>query len=151
MNNSYRYTQIKAFFIEGLPVPQGSMRTVGRGIVIHNNAKKLKVWRSLVAFQTRAFFQDDEQIDDALRIDLEFYLPRPKSVKRIFPTRKPDLDKLIRAVLDGITESNAVTDDARFVEINAKKFYTYDSKVITRTPGVLVEFFRISEEEERVS
>lgn len=146
MNNRFRYTQIKLFFIEGVPVPQGSMRTVGRGVVIHSNAKKLKEWRSLVAYQVRAFFQDDEQIDDALRIDLEFYLPRPSTVKRIFPSRKPDLDKLIRAVLDGITESKAVTDDARFVEINAKKFYTYDTEVFTRRPGVLVEFYRIDEE-----
>lgn len=146
MNNRFRYTQIKRFFIDGVPVPQGSMRTVGRGVVIHSNAKKLKEWRTLVAYQVRAFFQDDEQIDDALRIDLEFYLPRPATVKRIFPSRKPDLDKLIRAVLDGITESNAVSDDARFVEINAKKFYTYDTEVWTQRSGVFVEFYRIDEE-----
>lgn len=146
MNNRFRYTQIKGFFVEGVPVPQGSMRTVGRGVVIHSNAKKLKEWRTLVAYQVRAFFQHDEPIDTALRIDLEFYLPRPSTVKRIFPSRKPDLDKLIRAVLDGITESQAVSDDARFVEINAKKFYEYSSTHMTRTPGVFVEFYRIDEE-----
>jgi len=141
MNNRFRYEQIKAFFIDGVPVPQGSMRTVGRGVVIHSNAKKLKEWRTTVAWQVRAFFQDDDQIDDSMRVDLEFYLPRPASVKRIFPHRKPDLDKLIRAVLDGVTESNAVTDDARFVEINAKKFYARDRV------GVFVEFYRVTEEQ----
>jgi Holliday junction resolvase RusA-like endonuclease len=47
---------------------------------------------------------------------------KPRTVKREHPTVPPDLDKLIRAVLDGLT-AIAYVDDSQVVEIYAKKIY----------------------------
>jgi len=50
-------------------------------------------------------------------------MPKPASVKRSLPSVSPDLDKLIRAVGDSLTDSGVVTDDSRIVRISARKVY----------------------------
>jgi Holliday junction resolvase RusA-like endonuclease len=47
---------------------------------------------------------------------------KPKTVNRQMPTVPPDLDKLIRAVLDGLT-GVAYKDDGQVVRISAVKIY----------------------------
>jgi len=51
-----------------------------------------------------------------------FVFQKPKTVTRSEPTVPPDLDKLIRAVLDGLT-AIAYKDDAQVTEIRAVKIY----------------------------
>ena len=46
-----------------------------------------------------------------------------KTVDRQLPSVSPDLDKLIRAVGDSLTDSGVVTDDSRIVRISARKLY----------------------------
>ena len=53
---------------------------------------------------------------------LEFQLRRPRTVRREYPTVPPDLDKLIRAVLDSLS-GIAYIDDSQVVEIIARKSY----------------------------
>jgi crossover junction endodeoxyribonuclease RusA len=57
-----------------------------------------------------------------VRITIIFIMPRPKTVKRPYPTVAPDLDKLVRGVLDGLT-GIAYEDDAQVIEIHAHKVY----------------------------
>jgi Holliday junction resolvase RusA-like endonuclease len=60
----------------------------------------------------------------AVTLSADFYPPRPKSLKdRIEPhTKRPDADKLIRAVADAMT-SVAWTDDAQIDTIVGRKRY----------------------------
>jgi Holliday junction resolvase RusA-like endonuclease len=60
---------------------------------------------------------------DALVVVLHFHLERPKTVRRLEPTVKPDLDKLVRAVLDGITDARAWNDDSQVIAVWATKSY----------------------------
>ena len=53
---------------------------------------------------------------------LTFIMPRPKTVRRNYPSVAPDLDKLIRGALDALT-AIAYVDDGQVVEIYAKKIY----------------------------
>lgn len=59
---------------------------------------------------------------------IDFYLPRPASAPkhRTLPDRRPDLDKLIRSTLDALTTAGAIEDDARVVEVIARKHYALD-------------------------
>lgn len=61
---------------------------------------------------------------------MDFYLPRPASVKvskRPFPIVPPDLDKLARGLLDGIGQSEVIWgDDSQVVELVATKSYADD-------------------------
>jgi Holliday junction resolvase RusA-like endonuclease len=68
----------------------------------------------------------DEPMDGALEVELWFYLPRPSSVFREYPSVMPDTDKLVRAVGDGLTNGGAIADDARIVDLHAYKRYSVD-------------------------
>jgi crossover junction endodeoxyribonuclease RusA len=62
-------------------------------------------------------------ITGAVMVEAEFVLPRPKSTpKRRTPlaTRRPDADKLLRAILDAITNV-VIADDALAVDLRATK------------------------------
>jgi Holliday junction resolvase RusA-like endonuclease len=72
-----------------------------------------------------------------------FYLPRPASLpaRILYPTKKPDLDKLIRAVWDVCTKK-IWTDDARVVdELTRKRFA--DAQ---HPPGMVMTVFPFDEE-----
>lgn len=65
-------------------------------------------------------------------VTLRFYLPRPKhhygakGLRDSAPTShtsKPDLDKLVRAVLDAVTDAKVWVDDAHVVRVVASKEY----------------------------
>jgi crossover junction endodeoxyribonuclease RusA len=117
------------FSVEGRPVPQGSMRYIGNGRMIHNKAKELAVWRATIAHKAQE--AGCVPIDGPIAIKLRFRMQKPKSVKRDFPIVAPDLDKLIRAVLDGLTNV-AYNDDSQVIDIIAQKVYS-------EIPGVDVE------------
>jgi Holliday junction resolvase RusA-like endonuclease len=55
-----------------------------------------------------------------------FFMPKPKTVTRLLPSVKPDLDKLIRAIGDAATKSGVINDDSQICEIVAHKVYEGD-------------------------
>lgn len=108
-----------AFQVEGNPVTQGSMKVIN-GRVLHSRGEALILWRTMVALAARragAF-----PVPNPVEMTIEFRLPRPKTVKRDLPYVAPDLDKLIRAVLDALT-GIAYVDDGQVVSINSSKVY----------------------------
>ena len=120
---------MKSVVIEvvGLPKPQGSMSAVGRGRVVH--PKGVLAWRKIVATYARQVFHG-ELWDEAVHMDVTFYLPRPKSHKKPavragdpYPSRRPDLDKLVRAIGDSL-EKVVYAQDSRIVETLSRKRWT---------------------------
>ena len=107
------------FRADGAPVPQGSMKVI-HGRVLHSQGSALAVWRSTVAFSAKLAGATPKE--GAIEMWLVFIMPRPKTVKRPYPTVPPDLDKLIRGVLDALT-GICYIDDAQVVEIHAHKIY----------------------------
>ena len=114
-------------FAEGSPVPQGSFRHIGQGRIIAANPK-LNSWRDSIATQI-ATQTPHRLIDGSIRLELVFTLPRPKSVPtslRATPTVKPDLDKLVRAVMDSISLERycqIIKDDSLVTDLHAAKRY----------------------------
>lgn len=129
-----------SFFVPGIPIPQGSAKAFvvgGRAIITGANAKT-KPWRAEVA-QAGMALRPDGFTDGAVKIDLTFHMRRPLHLPKKYnrPTAKPDLDKLIRAILDGLTGVLWV-DDSQVVEIVARKYYDLPTGVhitITHLPG----------------
>ena len=115
-------------WVPGTPVPQGSMRSVGPGRLIHSNAPALIDWRETVRFYAAQKMGDAPLITGPVYVLAEFHLPRPTSRPKrdMLPDRKPDLDKLVRAILDALT-GTVIVDDARVVQIYAGKRYADDS------------------------
>ena len=124
-------TALLQFDVFGTAQPQGSSRAfvnkkTGRAIVTSSNPN-LKDWRNLISAGAREAMQGLPPLDEPVRIAVAFYLPRPKSVKRDEPTVKPDLDKLVRAILDGLTNI-VYRDDAQVIEVQASKQYVNEDR-----------------------
>jgi Holliday junction resolvase RusA-like endonuclease len=116
-----------SFFITGEPAPQGSKtgRVVNGRVVMWESSAKVKPWRAAVHATTAQEVQAKrwETITEPIELCLSFYLPRPKSVRREFPSVKPDLDKLIRSTCDGLKTGGLYADDALIIAITATKQY----------------------------
>jgi Holliday junction resolvase RusA-like endonuclease len=109
--------------IIGDPASQGS-HAIMQGRIVQVNSKKHKAWRNAITQTALATLPADwEPIDEPCELIVNFYMPKPASVKRSLPTVSPDLDKLIRAVGDSLTDSGVVLDDSRIVRISARKLY----------------------------
>jgi Holliday junction resolvase RusA-like endonuclease len=118
----------------GTPVPQGSMRSLGPGRMVHSNAATLRPWRDTVAWQVRACMADAdlaEPLEGPVEVHATFVLPRPPSAPkhRWAPYKKPDGDKLLRALFDAITAGGAWVDDAQVVTCSWSKVYARGSAV----------------------
>ena len=123
---------MNSFFVEGKPVPQGSLKFIN-GRPIHERAVDLAVWRANIAREARAA-EVRKQADGSVWLELTFYALMPKTVKREEPYVKPDLDKLIRAVLDGLT-GVAYDDDCQVTKVEAEKHYCNEHQT---DPGVWI-------------
>jgi Holliday junction resolvase RusA-like endonuclease len=146
--------------VRGLPAPQGSKRHVGRGIMVESS-KAVGPWREAVRAETQRTMKAlavpgtpggvPGPLAGPLVVLAEFHLPRPKSHYRTgrnadrlrdsapaFPFGQPDVDKLARAVLDGLTAGGAWIDDAQVVSLGARKTYGLP-------PGCRIEIEQLEE------
>lgn len=125
-------------FVPGVPIPQGSKQAFQRGgrIVLVEANKKLPAWRQTVKENLEAANVSCQALEAPVSLEVVFWLPRPKSVKRKFYTTKPDLDKLIRAINDAATDAGVIKDDSQVVEIVAMKFYEGENL----PPGALISY-----------
>lgn len=124
-----------SFFVAGVPAPQGSTRafvvkgTTTRGyhaVVTHAN-RNTKDWRQRIA--TEAQKVGGGCTENPVEVSLRFVMPRPKSLpkKVVYHTKKPDLDKLVRACLDGVT-GILIKDDSQVWALTATKRYAQESE-----------------------
>lgn len=112
--------------VAGEPASQGS-HSVINGRIVQVNSAKHKRWRNAVVFAALDLIGEDwEPIDEPVELSVIFYLPKPKTATRELPSVMPDLDKLIRAVGDSLTDSGIIRDDSRIVAIHAQKRYAGD-------------------------
>lgn len=108
------------FFVPGAPAPQGSKRHVGHGRMVESS-KALGPWRERVALAAHS--NADGLMGGPIGIRLKFVMPRPKSTpKRTTPpaVKRPDIDKISRAILDAIT-GVLIADDSQVVDLHATK------------------------------
>jgi crossover junction endodeoxyribonuclease RusA len=109
-----------------VPRPQGSKRHVGGGVFIEAS-KDLKPWREAIAnavVQAWAETGDDSSFTEPVEVQATFYLPRPKTVKRLLPSVPPDLDKLQRSLGDGLSiNCRCLEDDSLIVKWEVSKLY----------------------------
>lgn len=93
--------------------------------------------RKTTSFESEVRFiyniQSGYQFEGAVRVTCMFYIHKPKTVKRGYPTVIPDTDNLVKAVLDGLNPKKdnygritlgAWKDDSQVIEVHAYKRYT---------------------------
>lgn len=122
------------------PAPQGSKKYVGTRQtksgasipLIVESSPKLPAWRKAIADAVSDAVElsgDYSKFAGAVRVEAVFYLTRPKTVVRPYPTKPPDLDKLSRSLLDAIGQAGKAggkgiwLDDSQVVELRVSKRY----------------------------
>ena len=128
------------FVTLGLPVSQGSKKGFVNkrtgGVILTDAAKGLKPWRQAVV----AAAPRGPQLDGPVAAHIVFTLPRPKSARKTDtdPSVRPDIEKLVRAVFDSVTDAGLWVDDSRVSRLESAKVWTgYDSEALM-TPGVVI-------------
>jgi Holliday junction resolvase RusA-like endonuclease len=120
------------FTVYGIPIPQGSTKAFmpkgARFPVVTSDNAKLKPWRQNVCYAARCAMESSVcpgPLSGAIHLDVAFFMPRPKRLPRrvVAHARKPDLDKLLRAICDGLTDAGVWKDDSQVESIAATKVY----------------------------
>jgi Holliday junction resolvase RusA-like endonuclease len=124
-----------SFTVYGVAQPKGNMRAIHlKGMkfpIVTDSNRSAKSWSQLVAEGASRALGDLPEAErlvlvGAVRLSVAFYLPRPKKYQRrgvpAAHLKAPDIDKLLRGVLDALT-SVAWQDDSQVVELVAAKFY----------------------------
>jgi crossover junction endodeoxyribonuclease RusA len=86
----------------------------------------LKLWRESIALiaQAEAKKQNWEVTDQPVSMEIIFYMKKPQKPKFSLPAVRPDIDKLLRALLDGLTQAKTVyLDDSQVCILQASKMY----------------------------
>lgn len=90
-------------------------------------------------------FDDDAQLD--VRIMAYYGIPKSKSKKvqkqmeehRLRPIKKPDADNVIKVVLDSLNKI-AYHDDTQVVDLQIRRFYSRDPKLVVTIQNVETTF-----------
>ena len=130
------------FRVLGTPVPQGSVKAYSSRQIVANNEHALGSWRSDVAAVAHREKPDDWDITAAVSLRCEFVFPRPlthygtgKNATKLKPSsprhhvKTPDLDKLVRACGEAISDACAqvlLKNDSQIVSLYAAKRYSTD-------------------------
>jgi Holliday junction resolvase RusA-like endonuclease len=118
------------------PRPQGSKKYVGQRTTAAGNkipliieaSPGLPVWRKAVSDAVKQAMidsGDSSKFEGAVKLEAVFYLTRKPSVKRAYPTVPPDLDKVLRSLMDGISAKGEGVwgDDSQVVRLEVSKKY----------------------------
>lgn len=116
------------FHVMGLPSPKGSKTRMGKVLVEGSSASgraKLRSWQDAVVSEaSRQAATLDGPIDGPVAVSVTFRLPmprsRPKWLQRVGSAPcmvKPDVDKLVRALLDSMVAAGLLRDDSIVVDL----------------------------------
>ena len=131
------------FVVPGQPVAKGRP-IAGKGFGGHTTLRtpeKTLAYEGLVAKMAYEAMAGRPPLTGALSLTLEVGVQIPKSLMtkskmhkvingEIAPTKKPDLDNIVKGICDGMNQV-AYADDSQIVEMSVRKVYA-------QTPGVQV-------------
>jgi Holliday junction resolvase RusA-like endonuclease len=116
------------FFIQGLPRSKGSKRGIpiyrgkkgqpreftGKVVTLDQNTNALKDWEAHVRYQAMQIWAGQPALRQPLKVSLSFHMRKAKKPRphlMVWPACDPDVEKLARAVLDGLQTVIFVDDN----------------------------------------
>ncbi len=115
--------------IHGTPKAQPRVKAYRRGshvgVYTPNTADE---WKAQVILAASAYHQ---KFEGTVMLEVEFYLPRPKSHKNdVYCQTKPDIDNLLKSTMDALSQAGVWRDDAQVVAVVASKRYEAENREI---------------------
>lgn len=133
------WVQTFSMEVYGEPVPKARPRVV----TIHGHARaftpaKSRKYQERVAKAAKESQEyPDAALDEPLRAEILLVFQKPPSRGRAnHMDRKPDIDNVIKNILDGLNDAGVIRNDSRIVELTARKEYGDD-------PRAEVKLFRL--------
>jgi crossover junction endodeoxyribonuclease RusA len=130
------------FFVPGTPVSKGSLTRMPNGAMIPAGTKasreRFSNWRDDVRQASMLAMGDRDPSRSPIRLMAEIQLPYPVSSIRKYQmgwwphVKKPDVDKLLRAILDPM-KGIVFADDSQVVFCTVNKTYAWNDR-----PGAYV-------------
>lgn len=123
--------------VYGDPVPKGNMTCLGprgkvRHLIVDANRRELEGpngWQGKITAAAAALLAKTGQLTGPVTVSVTFTVERPKTVplaKRPWPITRSaggDADKLLRAVLDGLTDGGLIGDDSQVANCEVWRCY----------------------------
>lgn len=108
--------------IIGNPIPKERPRHNAKTGITYTPAKTKNAERDIgIAYIN----QDGTLYSGPVTVELKFYLRKPKKPLHEEPLKRPDMDNLIKTVLDGLN-GIAYEDDKQIIKISAEKHWADD-------------------------
>lgn len=117
----YRYT----IEINTRPTPKARPRLSKFAVY---TPKKTTNYENLIAYEWKKKYKN-LILKGALKIDLLFCFKKAKTCKKKYHTQRPDIDNLLKSILDGLNKT-AFVDDCQVVELNSKKVFSDVDKIV---------------------
>lgn len=120
-----------SFFAYGIPKAQPRPRAFARwGRASVYNPKTADEWKADVRL-AGSKVRPSYPIAEPIMVSMLFFMPRPKKIidkdlvgNQIWHQSKPDIDNLIKAVLDAMVDDDWFVDDSIVVSVLATKRYS---------------------------
>ena len=141
-NQEWPPSFIGCFQVDGDPVAMGRPRFTRNGRVY--TPKKTEEAVNHIA-SVAAEMIPYRECGDMFDVSIQFYHKRPKRFKKgpaVRKPTKPDIDNLIKTVLDGLNRSGIWKDDNQVVSIRANKYYCATDEA----PRTLIFLYRVQDD-----
>ncbi len=118
------------FFVPGKAVPQPRHRVSIRGTRAHAYLPKkspIHAWKNSIESRLIQAGHNNKKISDPVKLKAQFLMPIPAYLKNKVSGNTPhikkiDIDNLLKAVMDVLTQTGVIVDDCLVYEIMSQKF-----------------------------
>ncbi len=113
-------------FVPGKPIAKARARSFVRGgKIMHYTPKQTRDYEQEIAITIRNAMIKHRiaTVLDPIGLSVDALFPRPKRAHGSANTSKPDIDNVLKSVMDGIKRGGFVRDDCQIVDVHAKKMW----------------------------
>lgn len=124
------------FKVVGLPIAQPRHRAACRNgfpSLYLPSKHAVHAYKQSIGEAASVAQEDKATIEGCVKLDVIFVFKAPKKSQiKNWRCAKPDIDNLLKAVLDGLTDAGIWCDDAQVVQIHAGKCYGVEASTQVR-------------------
>lgn len=119
------FKAVSGFFVEGLPKAQPRPRFF-KGHAY--NPGTADDWKEAITIAAREHWKE-APLSGPVALSIALLHPKAKTSTAEWMIKKPDIDNLVKAVMDALTTAKVWYDDAQVVSLNATKGYGQGDKI----------------------